>query len=53
MKKESLFIIALTGLLLGSGCRSLSPEENCRYQSEVVGLQIISADSSRVTGHDR
>lgn len=51
MKKESLFIIALTGLLLGSGCRSLSPEENCRYQSEAVGLRIISADSSRVTGH--
>ena len=40
MKKESLFIIALTGLLLGGGCRSLSPEENCRYQSEAVDLQI-------------
>ncbi|WP_278622596.1 hypothetical protein [Parabacteroides gordonii] len=51
MKKRSLFIIAWTGLLLGSSCRSLSPEENCRYRSEAVDLQIVSADSSRVAGH--
>lgn len=51
MKKGSLFIIAWTGLLLGSSCRSLSPEEDCRYRSEAVDLQIVSADSSRVAGH--
>lgn len=51
MRKGSLFIIAWTGLLLGSSCRSLSPEEDCRYRSEAVDLQIVSADSSRVAGH--